>query len=145
MMQCIATSSIISSWNEVPFGFQVSFALLVIYFMKDAGLSVLNLIYMLVVEYVFTSVPTLEVKLEEGEASDDGVNGKQSANKIELKDASRLNMVQCYDPSTLQHLGEIPAMKGEEVDELCLKAKKAQKSWNQTTFSQRRLVMRTIQ
>uniref|UniRef100_A0A6S8YE02 Aldehyde dehydrogenase domain-containing protein n=1 Tax=Ditylum brightwellii TaxID=49249 RepID=A0A6S8YE02_9STRA len=100
----------------------------------------------LLLEFTTTSVPTIDVKLAAAESDDDGVTSKpDTSKKVQLRDPERKGFVQCYDPSTLQHLGEVPAMTKEDVDAICAKAAKAQKSWSRTTYAQRRLVMRTIQ
>eukprot|EP00978_Attheya_sp_CCMP212_P002361 scaffold4850_cov50-Attheya_sp.AAC.12 len=95
-------------------------------------------------EYMVTFVPTIEVPLDNAAARDDGVQG-DPIKKIELVNPKRPGTIQCFDPSTLQLLGEIPAMTAEDVNAVCLKAKKAQTAWAQTSFAQRRLVLRTIQ
>jgi delta 1-pyrroline-5-carboxylate dehydrogenase len=62
-----------------------------------------------------------------------------------LIDPQRPNMIQCYDPSTDEHLGEVIVMTPEQVHDCCQKASIAQQRWCRTTFAQRRLVLRTIQ
>mmetsp|Transcript_17125 Transcript_17125/g.23534 ORF Transcript_17125/g.23534 Transcript_17125/m.23534 type:complete len:619 (-) Transcript_17125:289-2145(-) len=100
----------------------------------------------LLLEFATTKVPTIDVKMTQAESDDDGVASKPDPTKKgELRDPDRKGMVQCYDPSTLQRLGEVPAMTKDDVDALCAKAAKAQKSWSKTTYAQRRLVLRTIQ
>jgi acyl-CoA reductase-like NAD-dependent aldehyde dehydrogenase len=62
-----------------------------------------------------------------------------------LQDPSKPNMIQCYDPSTLEWLGQVKAMTPNEVHEVCVAASKAQKQWQLTTYTERRTVLRTIQ
>ena len=94
-------------------------------------------------EYIFP-VPTIDVEMTAAEAEDDGVDSKPSAS-TSLKDPKRPGYIQCYDPSTKQRLGEVVAMTSKDVHELCVKAAQAQMKWRQTTFTQRRRVLRTIQ
>lgn len=101
---------------------------------------------LLLLEYLTTSVPNIDVPLTEGEASDDGLDKiAKVTSKIDLRDPKRPGKIQCYDPSTLQHLGEVDAMTKEDVDKMCAKAATAQKKWSKTSYAQRRLVLRTIQ
>ena len=101
----------------------------------------------LLLEYLFMSVPTINVKLSAAESSDDGITSEIPAEKIEtsLKDPAAPGMIQCFDPSTLQKLGEVKAMTSKEVDEACKKAAQAQKEWQKTSFAERRKVLRTMQ
>jgi len=87
--------------------------------------------------------PKIEVELTETERSDklDG----PSFPKMELKDRSRPGRIQCYDPATLQKLGEIEAMTPARVEEVVLKAKRAQVAWAKTSFAERRRVLTTMQ
>jgi len=100
----------------------------------------LSLLY----EFMFLRPPKISVSLTLAESTDDGVKGEPLANP-QVHIASEPDKVQCWDPSTLQHLGTAPAMNKAEVDALCAKAAQAQKSWSQTTYTQRRMVLRTIQ
>ena len=115
-----------------------------------AFLASLNVGYhiMLWVEYLTTSVPLIEVEMTDAEAYDDGVKSKPLAanQKISLIDPKRgPKFLQCYDPATKQHLGEMKAMTASDVHDLCVKAKIAQEKWSKTTFAQRRQVLRTLQ
>jgi acyl-CoA reductase-like NAD-dependent aldehyde dehydrogenase len=59
--------------------------------------------------------------------------------------AKRPGHIQCWCPSTGSFLGEVPAMSNTDVDECVAKAKAAQSTWSKTTYTQRRMVLRTIQ
>lgn len=96
------------------------------------------------IEYLTTSIPTLEIEMTPAESSDDGVKG-EPCKVMELVDKSNPSMLNCYDPSTKQFLGQVKNMTADEVHELLVKAKKAQEEWSQTSFAQRRTVLRTIQ
>eukprot|EP00667_Euglena_gracilis_P005457 EG_transcript_5491 len=52
--------------------------------------------------------------------------------------------VPCWDPSTLDYLGDLPAMKADQVRERIQQARAAQEVWGQSSFQQRRLLLRTI-
>lgn len=98
----------------------------------------------LLLEYLFVSVPLIDVEMTPAESSDDGVRG-EPAKSTDLRNPKRPRFIQCYDPSTNQFLGEVPAMNKEDVHDLCERAAAAQKTWAQTTFAQRRQVLRTVQ
>ena len=96
------------------------------------------------VEYLTSSVPTIDVPMTDAVAKDDGVKG-EPCKKMELVDPSNPKMLNCYDPSTKQFLGQAKNMTKEEVHEILEKAKAAQVEWSKTTFAERRMVLRTIQ
>jgi acyl-CoA reductase-like NAD-dependent aldehyde dehydrogenase len=62
-----------------------------------------------------------------------------------LKDRKRPGFIQCYDPSTLQKLGEVKAMTAADVEEIVAKAAAAQLQWAKTSFAERRRVLRCVQ
>lgn len=101
----------------------------------------------LLLEYITHPVPDISenIGLEPAEADDDGIESKPGTGSISLVDKKKPGRLQCFDPSTLQLLGDVPAMTAAEVNELCSKAKQAQTSWSQTTYKERRVVLRTIQ
>ena len=101
----------------------------------------------LLLEYLLMPVPVIDMQLTKAESSDDGVASPIPTKKINIriKDPASPNKIQCFDPSTLQKLGEVKAMTAEEVNEACAKAAKAQKIWAKTSFSERRKVLRTMQ
>ena len=101
----------------------------------------------LLLEYIAHPVPDISesIGLEPAEADDDGIESKPGTGSVSLVDKKKPGRLQCFDPSTLQLLGDVPAMTATEVNELCAKAKQAQKSWSRTTYAERRVVLRTIQ
>lgn len=100
----------------------------------------------LIVEYlVLCPVPKIEVEMSNAEMKDDGIDSEPSAKTISLKDPKRPGFIQCFDPSTRQRLGEIRAMTEADVRDCCARAAAAQEAWSQTTYAQRRQVLRTIQ
>uniref|UniRef100_A0A061RL47 Aldehyde dehydrogenase n=1 Tax=Tetraselmis sp. GSL018 TaxID=582737 RepID=A0A061RL47_9CHLO len=52
--------------------------------------------------------------------------------------------IPCYDPSTMHYLGEVPAMGAEEVRERIGRAREAAVQWRDSSFAQRRLLLRTL-
>jgi hypothetical protein len=62
-----------------------------------------------------------------------------------LANKSRPSEIMCWDPSTLQFLGAVPAMSAADVCAAVARGKAAQRSWARTSFRQRRLVLRTLQ
>lgn len=95
-------------------------------------------------EYLTSTVPTMDIEMTPSEASDEGVDSKP-VSKMQLVNDSDPTKLNCYDPSTRQFLGQAPNMTAAQVHELLVKAKAAQVEWSQTTFAQRRMVLRTIQ
>ena len=108
-------------------------------------LSDWHVFYMLslLVEFLLP-VPLIDVEMTAAEAEDDGVKS-QPSKTTSLKDPKRPGYIQCYDPSTRQRLGEVVAMTSRDVHELCIRASRAQTTWCQTSFAERRRVLRTIQ
>lgn len=98
----------------------------------------------LLLEYLFVPVPKLSVMLTVAESMDDGVDGDRNA-ETGPRDPTNPRTVSCFDPSTSQRIGEVRAMTSDEVNEVCAKAAKAQKTWARTTFCERRRVLRTLQ
>lgn len=100
-------------------------------------------------EYAAIRIP--DISLDDLSASvthDDGVESAAPAEGtkfLPLQDPTKPGMIQCYDPSTQQWLGQVPAMTAADVHELCVKAAAAQIEWSRTTFTQRRTVLRTMQ
>jgi hypothetical protein len=116
--------------------------LLVLYLLQDK----FQIIYhaSLWLEYLTSSVPTIDVPMTDAVMKDDGVKG-EPCTKMELVDPSNPKLLNCYDPSTKQLLGQAKNMTPEEVNDILVKAKQAQVEWSKTTFAQRRMVLRTIQ
>jgi delta 1-pyrroline-5-carboxylate dehydrogenase len=96
------------------------------------------------IEYLTTSVPTLDVSMTSAESQDDGVKG-DPVTDMQLLDENDKLKLNCFDPSTKQFLGHAKNMTADEVNEILEKAKVAQTEWRKTSFAQRRMVLRTIQ
>ncbi|MFO0578191.1 MAG: aldehyde dehydrogenase family protein [Polyangia bacterium] len=52
--------------------------------------------------------------------------------------------LECHDPATLERLGEVPSFSRAEVVERVQRARAAQAAWGQTTFAERRRVLRAL-
>lgn len=121
----------------------ISATCIVLLILKLRDWNVFHSIYLLA-EYMFMHIPKINVQLTLAESKDDGVSSKPS-DTVNLKDPDAPYTIQCFDPSTLQKLGEVKAMTAEEVNVACAKATEAQKAWAKTSFAQRRKVLRTLQ
>lgn len=53
-------------------------------------------------------------------------------------------LVPCWDPATMDFLGYVPAMSREEVRSAIQKARAAQEEWKESSFSQRRHLLRIL-
>lgn len=53
--------------------------------------------------------------------------------------------IPCWDPATLDFLGEVPACGEAEVTAMVQKARLAQAEWQKSSFAQRRFLLRTLQ
>jgi acyl-CoA reductase-like NAD-dependent aldehyde dehydrogenase len=58
--------------------------------------------------------------------------------------AERATHIPCVDPATREALGEVRIDSAEDVDAAVARAKIAQESWRQTSFEERRLVLRKL-
>jgi acyl-CoA reductase-like NAD-dependent aldehyde dehydrogenase len=83
-------------------------------------------------------------KKKTGAARDDGVSGPPS-DDLSIRDPKNPRTIRCFDPSTRQFLGTVPAMSRDEVHAACGRARAAQEKWAQTTFRERRRVLRVLQ
>src|SRR4051812_12317793 len=50
----------------------------------------------------------------------------------------------CHDPATLDPLGEVPSLSRAEVGERVRRGREAQLAWGQTSFAERRRVLRLL-
>eukprot|EP00606_Chrysophyceae_sp_TOSAG23-5_P000497 GSChrysophyteH2.ASY1.ANO1.911.1 assembled CDS len=82
----------------------------------------------------------VEMDIEE---SEDVLKGYEKFDYAWLKGETQ--EVHLFDPSTLDYFGSIPAMGSKEVNAIVASSRAAQAEWAQSTFAQRRLLMRTMQ
>ena len=52
--------------------------------------------------------------------------------------------IPCYDPATMQSLGSVPAMSPDDVRAAIADCRAAQAEWKESTFAQRRALMRVL-
>ncbi len=87
-------------------------------------------------------VPSLDVPMTAAELCE-GYEAFGPPNlDMPLRDASMPGMLQCYDPATAQRIGAVPVVTPEEVRERIARARAAQRAWKESTFAQRRHVLR---
>lgn len=70
--------------------------------------------------------------------------GLETLDEMELVDPGRPGKLQCFDPATMQRLGEVELMSRERVEETVAAARAAQVAWAQSSFAERRAVMRAV-
>lgn len=103
-------------------------------------------------EYYFTKpIPSIHVDLtittnEPGKTTNN-VKTTTTSTRIckSIIDPSKPDMIQCYNPSSFEWLGEVKVMNDIDIDIIIQKAVIAQKEWSLTSYEQRRRVLRTIQ
>ena len=61
-----------------------------------------------------------------------------------MPEGSPKSIIECHDPATHEYLGQVKAMSREEVDAIVARARAAQAEWAQTSFSERRAVLREV-
>jgi acyl-CoA reductase-like NAD-dependent aldehyde dehydrogenase len=62
-----------------------------------------------------------------------------------MPDAEARGVIPCYEPATLQPLGEVKIVTPEQVVERVARARKAQRTWAKTPFSERARVLGLVQ
>ena len=67
---------------------------------------------------------------------------KASSTSLSLPE--RPGFIQCYNPATLERLGEVAVTQPEEVVAAVARARAAQKKWATSTWVERRRVLRTM-
>lgn len=71
-------------------------------------------------------------------------NAPRRVTTTDLTLPDRAGLIQCYNPATLQFLGEVPVTTPEQVKAVVAEARKAQTVWAKTTFAQRRAVLQSM-
>ena len=108
------------------------------------GLAVAVVLYFVFKIITRKPLPQLNVKLTEMEASTDVHVSSEVSREMDLRDPSNPAVVRCYDPATGCFLGNVKAMNAEDVEDVAMKAKNAQAEWKNTTWEQRRRVLRLL-
>ncbi|RHZ89435.1 hypothetical protein Glove_14g33 [Diversispora epigaea] len=73
-----------------------------------------------------------------------GWNNGKILDKPNIRDPENPGFIQCYDPATGQLLDTIKAHTENDIVESLKKARNAQIKWSQTTFSERRNVLKAL-
>lgn len=93
---------------------------------------------------IFTRVPLIRIPLEPLEARDYPALESKPEIDPEFKINAKKGVVICFDPATGEKLGEVPDMTPEEVKKVLERAKRAQKSWAETSFATRKYFLRLL-
>eukprot|EP00122_Pirum_gemmata_P011201 Pgem_evm1s10368 len=88
--------------------------------------------------------PVKAIKIELKKYEQDEIIDAPVHEEMLLNDPEKPGKLQCYDPCTMQHLGEVDAMTKEQVDDCVARAAKAQKEWAKTSMATRIKVMKMI-
>ncbi|CAB1116703.1 ALDH [Ectocarpus sp. CCAP 1310/34] len=104
--------------------------------------AVLKLVHLVVTA---PAIPTsVWVPLEPAESAAECLSGP-SCKGMQLEDPERPGFIQCFDPCTLQRLGEVTAMDAADVEDVVRRARVAQEEWALTTFAERKRVLACLQ
>lgn len=57
---------------------------------------------------------------------------------------TNVSPIECFDPATLERLGEVPVMDREQVEAIVARARAVQPTWAATSFERRRAVLRDL-
>lgn len=83
--------------------------------------------------------------LGRAQVKDDELNDVLDASRPAVNPAiPKKGIVQCWDPSSMKSLGELPAMNREEVVARIERSRRAQATWAKSSFDQRRLLLQTM-
>lgn len=112
--------------------------------MSDACWYVL-IAHFLYATYIFTCwlsplqnrVPVVTIDL----VGDINLSKAPRVKSTSLINPDRPNLIQCYAPSDLRFLGEVPVTSVDDVKETIEKARQVQKIWVKTSFKERRRVL----
>eukprot|EP00937_MAST-01D_sp_MAST-1D-sp2_P004250 g4250.t1 len=105
--------------------------------------TALGLAWLLVRAYVLDDTPRVRVALEP-EEREDVLRGRAKFDPATMPAAAARGKVPCWDPCTMDALGELEADSAERVREKVALARAAQAQWASSSFAQRRRLMRTL-
>ena len=74
----------------------------------------------------------------------DVVKGLEVVPSMPLNIPSRPGKLQCYDPATAEHIGEVDDMDAAQVEEVLHKAKVAQEKWASSSMATRKKFLRLL-
>ena len=103
---------------------------------------ILVVIVLKALRYVFTgSVPKITVQLDEDEAEDEIKRKKFDPKDFDTRSKTT---IKCWDPSTMDFLGNAKVTSPDEVRDAVKRARKAQETWKSSTFEKRKYLMRIM-
>eukprot|EP00929_Paragymnodinium_shiwhaense_P070265 TRINITY_DN3558_c0_g1_i1.p1 TRINITY_DN3558_c0_g1~~TRINITY_DN3558_c0_g1_i1.p1 ORF type:complete len:637 (+),score=98.99 TRINITY_DN3558_c0_g1_i1:70-1911(+) len=91
----------------------------------------------------YAATPAVSVPAEEQETAKELKGTRQFDYSSEWGKSS--DKIPCWDPATMDYLGEMPAMNTAELKEMVKRAQQAQRTWAKTPFAQRRQLLRVLQ
>lgn len=96
-------------------------------------------LYLLLRNLMQRSVPSVALSFEDEAEEKDVIEGrtKLDPRKVSPKDAPA-GFMRCWDPCTMQDLGNVKAYTPAEVHDAMARARAAQAKWKLSTFTQRR-------
>ena len=109
-----------------------------------ASLLLLVVATKILFDVVGQKIPSLDVPLKDAEASTDYAFFGLPDSKMEICDPAQPGFIQCFDPATAQKLGSVKIVTPDEVVDKVRKARVAQAEWSNSTFEQRRHVLRIM-
>eukprot|EP00931_Biecheleriopsis_adriatica_P032462 TRINITY_DN18941_c0_g1_i1.p1 TRINITY_DN18941_c0_g1~~TRINITY_DN18941_c0_g1_i1.p1 ORF type:complete len:641 (-),score=136.65 TRINITY_DN18941_c0_g1_i1:141-2015(-) len=92
----------------------------------------------------FASTPSVRVEATEAETRRGPRKSRQFCFEEEWAKWPK-SSVPCWDPTTLEFLGEMPAQGEKELAEMVQRARRAQQVWKNSSFAQRRQLLRILQ
>ena len=87
------------------------------------------------------SVPRIKVQLDEDESKDEISRPKFDPENFNTRSKTT---IPCWDPSTMDFLGNAKVTSPDQVRDAVKRARKAQETWKMSTFAQRKYLMRII-
>mmetsp|Transcript_9456 Transcript_9456/g.22763 ORF Transcript_9456/g.22763 Transcript_9456/m.22763 type:complete len:608 (-) Transcript_9456:203-2026(-) len=108
--------------------------------MCAAVAAALPVVYYILKWLLAHPIPDIRVEIKEDEAND----VLDPSRPLVDPAVSKKGVVQCWDPSSMKSLGELPAMGREEVVARIERSRRAQATWSKSSFNQRRLLLRTM-
>jgi hypothetical protein len=95
----------------------------------------------LIASYLTNDAPKIKVAIAESE-----LRGKHGAPRFDVKLLqTKPHVLHCWDPATMEYLGEMEPMTAPQVRSVIEAARVAQREWCKTSFAQRRRFLRTLQ
>lgn len=91
----------------------------------------------------YSSTPSIVVQPEEQEQARQLTGCRKFDYSAEWGKSK--SSVPCWDPATMEYLGELPAHSIDDVKQILARGRQAQKQWAESPFAQRRQLLRVLQ